>query len=213
MESLRGGEFTPSRTRWPRKAKFASFACRVEMTSRLDVLAICPSQSPTARSAASLRRVPWGGFPDFPGTISGLRPLPARPASLRCLRSAVPPVAPFAPRSRGAAPGPGPLLPRRPGRLLTVETGRYPKFLGDPCLHALLFDPGGPLASGHSDARDVAFRIYIARDVPSAYITTSAPRLGFRGSITRPTGSLCTLRSRGRPSAAVRPDPVQTAGC
>ena len=160
MESLRGGEFTPSRTRWPRKAKFASFACRVEMTSRLDVLAICPSQSPTARSAASLRRVPWGGFPDFPGTISGLRPLPARPASLRCLRSAVPPVAPFAPRSRGAAPGPGPLLPRRPGRLLTVETGRYPKFLGDPCLHALLFDPGGPLASGHSDARDVAFRIY-----------------------------------------------------
>ena len=116
MESLRGGEFTPSRTRWPRKAKFASFACRVEMTSRLDVLAICPSQSPTARSAASLRRVPWGGFPDFPGTISGLRPLPARPASLRCLRSAVPPVAPFASPEPGrcsgawatstAAPGP-----------------------------------------------------------------------------------------------------------
>ena len=130
------------------------------MTSRPDVLAICPSRSPVARSAASLRRVPWGGFPDLVGTISGLRPLPARPASLRCLRSAVPPVAPFAPRSRGAAPGPGPLLPRRPGRLITVETGRYPKFLGDPCLHALLFDPGGPLASGLSDARDIAFRIY-----------------------------------------------------
>ena len=130
------------------------------MTSRPDVLALCPSRSPVARSAASLRRVPWGGFPDFTGSISGLRPLPAHPASLRCLRSGVPPIAPFAPRSRGAAPGPGPLLPRRPGRLLAVETGRSPKFLGDPCLHALLFDPGGPLASGHSDARDVAFRIY-----------------------------------------------------
>jgi len=56
--------------------------------------------------------------------------------------------------------------------------------------------------------------------LPSAYITTSAPRLGFRGSITRPTGSLCTLRSRGRPRttqhsvpAGGQPWPVRSCTC
>ena len=28
--------------------------------------------------------------------------------------------------------------------MLTVEKTRYPKFLDDPCVHAPLFDPGGP---------------------------------------------------------------------
>ena len=36
--------------------------------------------------------------------------------------------------------------------------------------------------------------------LPSAKLTASAPQqYHFRGSITQPTGTLCTLRSRGRP--------------
>ena len=75
------------------------------MTSRPDVLVICPSRSPIARSTASLRRVPWGGFPDFIGTISGLRLLVLHPAALRCLRLAVPPCCPCPLPRAGTTPG------------------------------------------------------------------------------------------------------------
>jgi hypothetical protein len=54
------------------------------------------------------------------------------------------------------------------------------------CEHALLFDPGGPSASGHCDAPDVAFR---AVDGVGPHSVT------FRGSITLPVRSLSTLRS------------------
>ena len=54
--------------------------------------------------------------------------------------------------------GPGPLLPRRPRRLPTVERTRPPRFLDDPCVHAPLCDPGGPPAPGHYRDGNVAFR-------------------------------------------------------
>ena len=68
-----------------------------------------------------------------------------------------------------------------------VESGGISQVPGQPLReHALLFDPGGPDASGPYDAPDVAF--------PS--LDWSAPRLvTFRGSITQPVHSLSTLRS------------------
>ena len=96
-------------------------------------------------------------------------------------------------RSLGSARfprGPGPLLSRRPRRLISVERTRPPRFLGDPYVHAPLFDPGGPPAPGHYRTGDGVFRL--ADDVDSASRCS-------RGSITRPARSLCTLRSRGRP--------------
>ena len=115
------------------------------MTSRPNVPAICPSASSIIWSAASLRRVPWGEFPDLFGTISRLRLLAPRRASLRLLRSALPPLRPPSlPRSGTIPRGPGPFLSRRPRRLSTVEKTRYPRFLDDPCVHAPLSDPGGP---------------------------------------------------------------------
>ncbi len=71
-----------------------------------------------------------------------------------------------------------------------METSRPPRFLGDPCRHAPLSDPGGPLMPGHCHMRDAAFRSEY--DVGSAIYSC-------RGSITRPAYTLCTLRSRGRP--------------
>ena len=129
------------------------------MTSRPNVPAICPSASSIIRSAASLPPGPWGGFPDLTGTISRLRLLAPRRASLRFLRSALPPLRPLrSPQSRTILRGPGPLLSRRPRRLTTVEKTRPPRFLDDPCVHAPLFDPGGPPTPGHFRTGDVVFR-------------------------------------------------------
>jgi hypothetical protein len=44
---------------------------------------------------------------------------------------------------------PGRLLTRRPHRVADKERLSPPRFLGDPCNHALLSDPGGVRASGH----------------------------------------------------------------
>ena len=128
------------------------------MISRPNVLIIYPSKSPIVRSTASLHRVPWGGFPDFRSTISGLRSLAFPPTALRCLRLVVPPRCPVSLPGLEQRPGPGPLLPRRPRRLLKVEKTRSPRFLGDPCLHATLLDPGGPLTPGQFRVSYAAFR-------------------------------------------------------
>lgn len=128
------------------------------MISRPKVPVICPSRSPIVRSTASLRRVPWGGFPDFIGTISGLRLLAPRPAALRCLRLAVPPVASLRSPGRGRSQGLDDLLTRRPHRLSGVEKTRSPRFLDDPCLHAPLSDPGGRLTPGRFGVSHAAFR-------------------------------------------------------
>ena len=74
------------------------------------------------RSAPSLRRVPWGRFPDLSGTIRRLRLLASPRASLRLLRSALPPPRPRSlPHGRTTPREPGPLLPRRTRRLPSVE--------------------------------------------------------------------------------------------
>ena len=118
-----------------------------------------PPQAPSSGRPLPIRRVLWGEFPDLIGTISRLRLLAPRRASLRFLRSALPPLRPPSfPRSRATPRGPGPLLSRRPRRLCTVEKTRYPRFLDDPCVHAPLFDPGGPPTPGHYRAGDVVFR-------------------------------------------------------
>ena len=97
------------------RASSAILRCRVEMTSRPNVPVICPSASSIVRSAASLRRVLWGEFPDLAGTISRLRLLAPRRASLRFLRSALPPLRPPSlPRGQALPPGPGPLSTAAP---------------------------------------------------------------------------------------------------
>ena len=71
---------------------------------------------------------------------------------------------------------------------LNVETMGPPRFLGDPCVHALAFDPGGTAAPSP----------YGASVLPSAVMTASAPAIStFRGSIPRPAHSLSTPRLRG----------------
>ena len=65
----------------------------------------------------------------------------------------------FAPNGRIGSDGPGRLLPRRPHRLLGKELMSPPRFLGDPCVHALLFDPGGASVPGHFGTAAIAFRI------------------------------------------------------
>ena len=126
-----------------------------------------PPQAPSSGRPLPIRRVLWGEFPDLIGTISRLRLLASPRASLRFLRSALPPLRPPSlPRSRTNPRGPGPLLSRRPRRLSTVEKTRSPRFLDDPCVHAPLFDPGGPPAPGHYRDGDVVFRL--VNDVDSA---------------------------------------------
>ena len=54
-----------------------------------------PPQAPSSGRPLPIRRVPWGGFPDLTGTIRRLRLLAPRRASLRLLRSALPPLRPL----------------------------------------------------------------------------------------------------------------------
>ena len=54
-----------------------------------------PPQAPSSGRPLPIRRVPWGGFPDLLGNISRLRLLAPRRASLRFLRSALPPLRPL----------------------------------------------------------------------------------------------------------------------
>ena len=90
---------------------------------------------------------------------------------------------------------PGPLLPRRPRRLISVERTRYPRFLGDPCVHAPLFDPGGPPNPGHYRSGNVVFRKL--NDVDSAWDTFEA--------LSRGLHALCV-----RFAAGVAPGPRNT---
>ena len=150
------------------------------MTSRPNVPVIFPPARPIIRSAAShlpgpLRRVPRPHRYYQPTPNS--RP-PSRITSFPSLSTTT--VSPsFAPSGLDVSQGPGPLLPRRPRRLITVEKTRPPRFLGDPCVHAPLFDPGEPPAPGHYRTGDVVFRTL--KDVDSAL------------SISRLNHAACTL--------------------
>ena len=129
------------------------------MTSRPNVPVIFPPASSILRSAASHPPGPLGRVPRphryYPPTPTSR--LPSRLTSFPSLRATT--ASPSSlPRDRTLPPGPGPLLSRRPHRPSTVEKTRPPRFLGDPCVHATLFDPGGPPVPGHSRTGDVVFR-------------------------------------------------------
>jgi hypothetical protein len=161
------------------------------MISRPNVLIIYPSRSPIARSTASLHRVPWGGFPDFNGTISRLRLLVLRPAALRCLRSAVPSLCPSSFPRLGTTPE-GLDCFYRGARTASLQWRKR----GLPGSWATLAHM--PRSSTPADRLHPATSVQTM--LPSAKLTTSAPHsYHSRGSITRPIRSLCTLRSRGRP--------------
>ncbi len=78
-------------------------------------------------------------------------------------------------------------------RVSRMESTRPPRFLGNPPVYM-------PRSSTPADPTTLAMAGRAM--LPSAQKTASAPRsVPFRGSITRPAHSLCTLRSRGRPRA------------
>ena len=123
------------------------------------------ARQPMIRSAASLRRVPWGRFPDFSGTTSELRLLAARPASLLDARR-YHGFALFAPAGAGTPPGPG----RTCMAAVRVPRLRWrrrdlPGSWATHRLHAPLSDPGGT-----GGARPVS----APSMVPSADVTASA---------------------------------------
>jgi hypothetical protein len=69
---------------------------------------------------------------------------------------------------------------------VSTETTEPPKFLGNPCPHALFLDPGGAPFDRSSTSKGIQ---------PSVIVTASASAfMQFRGSLARPVGSLCTLR-------------------
>ena len=120
----------------------APLSCRVEMTSRPNVPAICPC----AQAPSSDRPLPSAGS-------SGHRvPRPHR--YLSCRPSFSPPVArhfvsfaqhwvalrPFAPSGPDGSREPGPRSIAAPAPPCTVEKTRSPRFLDDPCVHAPLFE-------------------------------------------------------------------------
>jgi hypothetical protein len=149
---------------------------------------------------------PLGRVPRLPRYSEALRRPITHPAALRCLRWAVPALC-----SSFALAGPEHWTSREPGPLVPeVRAGPKqeligpPRFLGTPFLcvcRALrpLSDPG----------RTSVPRPYGTSVLPPHNQTTTAPSTHkFRGSITRPSHSLCTLRSRGRPRATQHSVPV-----
>ena len=146
-----------------------------------------PSVPPQAPSSG--RPLPSAGSsgvssPTSSVTISRLRLLASLRASLRLLRSALPPLRPPSlPRGRTLPRGPGPFLSRRPRRLSSVEKTRSPRFMDDPCVHAPLFDPGGPPAPGHFRTGDVVFRL--VNDVDSAVGAFEAQSRGLHALCVR----------------------------
>ncbi len=171
-------------------AKSAIFCCRVEMLSRSNARVICPPRSlfrPVGRfpPAGPLGRVPRARryYQPTPTTQP-----PSRRTSLPSLGATLSLVL-FAPGGWTTANGPGQLLPRRPHRVPDKERLSPPRFLGDPCVHAVLFDPGGAHAPGRLGARAVVFRP--VNDVDSALSafeaqshSLHAPCVRFAGGIT-----------------------------
>ena len=78
--SLRAQRAPPSR-----HFRRLTATCRTSVATqvRLDDRSVCPHGSPGSDPPLPSTGSPWGEFPDFVGTISGLRLLDARPAALR----------------------------------------------------------------------------------------------------------------------------------
>ena len=88
---LTGKTMQPDCEAQPRSRKRAAGLAlrrRVSSVSRPSVRS--SARQAMIRSVASRRRIPWGRFPDFSGTINERRLPVARPAALRLLRMAVP---------------------------------------------------------------------------------------------------------------------------
>ncbi|RKT44524.1 hypothetical protein BDD21_1910 [Thiocapsa rosea] len=112
---------------------------------------------------------------------------PSRRTSLPSLGATLPSVL-FAPVGRTSAVGPGRLLTRCPRRVSGKEQLSAPRFLDDPCVHALLLDPGGVSTSGRYDAETVAFRC--SEYVGSAELSNGAPSHGLHAPCVRFAGGI-----------------------
>ena len=192
------------------RASSASFSCRVEMTSRPDVLAICPSRSPMPGPPLPSAGFLGAGSPTSPVLSADSDPSPPIPPCFvsfarwyHALPRSLPGLRPI--------PGAWAVLVAAPGPLCVGGDGEVSQVPGRPLPACPALRPRRSPASGPCDADDGAFRKL--NDVGSA-------SNHFRGSITRPTGSLCTLRSRGRPRttqhsvpAGGQPWPVRVCTC
>ena len=159
-----------------------------------DVSAIFPSNVPVFRcplsSTGSL-----GSVPPLPRYYEALRLPAAHPASLRFLRFAVPPLRLWAslPRAQGAAPAGQGLFTGFPITGFTDGDDRSSQVPGEPAMGVPCSStPAGPPRSATSALRCC---------LPPFKQRRLSRELLFRGSITRPTHSLSTLRRVGCPTA------------
>jgi hypothetical protein len=155
------------------RASVAICSSRVEMDVEHGVSSIVPSRSSVFRralcSTGSL-----GSVPPLHRSIGALRLLAAYPASLRCLRSAVPPQ--FNSRRRRGLPSSSAILATR-APALRPRWNRQ-----------------------EQDLRDLASLRFAPSMLPSAPSVASASTTWiFRGPIPQPVCSLSTLRDPGCP--------------
>ena len=137
-----------------------------------------------------------GSVPPLRRYYETLRLPAAHLAALRCLRLAIPPLRPLF-RSRrppsAADRGPGVWSPGTPGRDLARRRQGLPGSWGTLVCTC-------PVLRPRRDRARQAIAALSAR--PPSTATTTAPAMShFRGSITRPSHSLSTLRSAGHPAA------------
>ncbi len=163
------------------RATSASFSCRVELTSRLDVRVICPSRSPVARSTASLGRVLWGECP--------ASPVPS--ADSDSSRSLPPRFVAFARRYHRSRPSSLPPVGTLPGGLGCFYRGARAAFtLGGENEPSQV--PARPLRTCPAlrPRRSTHLRPFtMSAMLPSAHLTTSAPHTS---SLSRLHHAACT---------------------
>jgi hypothetical protein len=117
----------------------------------------------------------------------------------------------FAPVARTHADRPGPFLTRCPRRVSGKERLSAPRFLGDPCVHALLSDPGGVSASGPCNADTVAFRC--SEYVGSAGISYEALSHSLHAPCVRFAGGIAPAPRNTRFRWMANPYRVRTFTC
>ena len=129
----------------------------VQTEARPSVLVVFPFDGSITRHPLSSTGSPQGRIPLLHGYYGMLRLPTALPDALRCLRLPVPPAtdASLPSAVRGAPTGRGLWLPLRfpPCGSSRMETAGPLKFLEDPCVRALLSDPGGTFTPGHTACR------------------------------------------------------------